>query len=192
MMKVISHEGISSLCLELSLLMHAGVGVGDGLALLQEESSPEYKELIKDMTEQVDAGASLSAALKSTGRFPAYVWGLVDVGEQAGRSEEALLALSNYYEYRTRLDRRVRSALLYPAVMLMLMLIVIAVLLIRVLPIFDDVYKSLGGSLTGMAAGLLTFGRWLDGIMPVLWVILVILVVFFAAFAAVDSFRNKD
>lgn len=191
MMKVISHEGISSLCLELSLLMHAGVGVGDGLALLQEESSPEYKELIKDMTEQVDAGASLSAALKSTGRFPAYVCGLVDVGEQAGRSEEALLALSNYYEYRTRLDRRVRSALLYPAVMLMLMLIVIAVLLIRVLPIFDDVYKSLGGSLTGMAAGLLTFGRWLDGIMPVLWVILVILVVFFAAFAAVDSFRNK-
>lgn len=139
----------------------------------------------------MDAGASLSAALKSTGRFPAYVWGLVDVGEQAGRSEEALLALSNYYEYRTRLDRRVRSALLYPAVMLMLMLIVIAVLLIRVLPIFDDVYKSLGGSLTGMAAGLLTFGRWLDGIMPVLWVILVILVVFFAAFAAVDSFRNK-
>ncbi len=191
MKKIVSSEEISSLCLELSLLLHAGVGVGDGLALLVEESDPAYQELLREMSRQVDEGDSLSTALRETGRFPAYVCGLVEVGERTGRTEQALGALSRYYESRTRLDRRVRSALLYPAVMLALMLVVIAVLLVKVLPIFNDVYASLGGQLTGLAGGLLTLGRWLDAAMPVLWVLLAALAVFLAAFAGVEGFRAK-
>ena len=189
MKKMISHEDISSICLELSLLLHAGIGVGDALALLLEESSQEYEELLTGIAKEVDEGAALSAALRNTGRFPVYVAGLVEVGEQAGRTEEALRALSGYYEYRTRLDRRVRSALLYPAVMLMLMLI--AVLLIKVVPIFEDVYRSLGGRLTGMAGSLLSLGRLLDRIMPVLWVLLAAFVLFFGVFAVSGAFREK-
>ena len=71
--KVISHEEISSLCMELSLLLHAGVGVGDALALLMEDSDAAYKDLLSGMARQVDDGAPLSAALKSSGAFPVYV-----------------------------------------------------------------------------------------------------------------------
>lgn len=188
---MLSHGALSSLCLELSMLFHAGVGTGDALTLLAEESGPAEKTMLSAMAEQVDGGASLSAAMRKTGRFPVYVCGLMEVGEQSGRSEEALAALSRYYERRARLDRRIKSALLYPAVMLLLMLVVIAVLLVKVLPIFDDVYASLGGQLTGVAGGLLSLGRWLDGAMPVLWVLLAVVVIVLAAFAAVPSFREK-
>ena len=191
MKKTLSNEEISSLCLELSMLLHAGVIVGDALSLMAEESEPAHRALLSELAQQVDDGASLSAALRGAGCFPTYVCGLVEVGEQSGRLEEALSALSRYYEDRMRMDRRIRSALLYPAVMLALMLVVIGVLLVQVLPIFDDVYASLGGRLTGVAGGLLTLGRWLDGAMPVLWVVLVLLAVFFVAFAAVGSFRQR-
>ena len=184
----ISHGELSTLCLELSMLLHAGVGTGDALSLLAEESGPEYQVMLRDMAEEVDGGAALSEAMRKAACFPVYVCGLVEVGERAGRTEEALAALSRYYESR---DRRIRSALLYPAVMLLLMLVVIAVLLVKVLPIFDDVYASLGGRLTGVAGSLLTLGRWLDGAMPVLWVLLVLAAVFLAVFAAVPSFREK-
>lgn len=187
----LSHEEISALCLELSLLLHSGVGLGDGLTLLSEESDRRSRELLESMARQVDEGAPLSAAMKETGRFPAYVCGLIEVGETAGRTEEALSALSRYYEDRVRMDRRVKSALLYPAVMLAVMLTVIAVLLVRVLPIFDDVYASLGGRLTGVAGGLLELGQWMGRAMPVLWVLMVLLVVFLGAFAAVPSFRAR-
>ena len=189
MKRLISNDDIASLCLELSLLLHAGVSTGDALSLLAEEGDREG--VLKAMAEQVDSGETLSAALRESGAFPTYVCGLVEVGERTGRTEEALSALSRYYEDRVRLARRVRSALLYPAVMLVLMLVVIAVLLIRVLPIFNDVYASTGARLGGVAGGLLTLGRWLDGIMPVLWVILAVLAVFLAAFAASASFRGK-
>lgn len=191
MKRMITHEGISSLCLELSLLLNAGVGTGDALALIAEESDPEYQELLKDMGRKVDDGMPLSAALKSTERFPVYVSGLVEVGEQAGHTVEALAALARYYEYRVRLDRKIRTSLLYPAVMLLLMLVVIGVLLVKVLPIFDDVYQSMGARLTGVAGGLLNLGQWLGGIMPVLWGILALLTIFLAAFAAVEPFRTR-
>lgn len=191
MKKMITHEGIASLCLELSLLLNAGVGAGNALALVAEDSDSEYKGLLTDMAQKVDGGMSLSAALKATERFPVYVYGLVEVGEQAGRTVEALAALARYYEYRIRLERRIRSSLLYPAVMFLLMLLVIMVLLVKVLPIFDDVYRSMGGQLTGVAGGLLNLGQWLGRAMPVLWILLAVLVVFFTTFAAVESFRSS-
>ncbi len=187
--KTITNGELSGLAMELSMLLHAGTGVGDALSMLSQEDG--YQDLLAGMARRADEGAPLSQCLREGGRIPAYVCGLVEVGEETGRTEEALSALSRYYERRARLDRQVRGALLYPAVMLVLMLLVIAVLLVRVLPIFDDVYASLGGRLTGVAGGLLALGRGLDAAMPVLWVVLAVAVGFFAAFAGVESFRGK-
>lgn len=187
--KTITNGELSSLTMELSMLLHAGIGVGDALSMLSGEDG--YRDLLDGMARRADEGAPLSQCLREGGRIPAYVCGLVEVGEETGRTEEALAALSRYYERRARLDRQVRGALLYPAVMLVLMLLVIAVLLVRVLPIFDDVYASLGGRLTGVAGGLLALGRGLDAAMPALWAALALAVVFFGAFAGVESFRDR-
>ena len=170
MKQMLSNEELSGLSLELSLLLHAGVGTGDALFLLAEEGG--CRELLSGMARAVDAGAPLSAALRESGVIPGYACGLVEAGERTGRTEEALSALSRYYEDRGRLARRVRDAVLYPAVMFGLVLVVVGVLLVKVLPIFDDVYASLGGRLTGVAGRLLGLGRWLDGALPVLWVLL--------------------
>ena len=175
---------IASLCRELALLLHAGVRAGDGLALLaEEEPETQRRKQLEEMAHQVDDGASLGEALAGQGLFPAYVTGLVTVGERSGRTEEALNALSVYYEQRDQLDRQVRSALLYPSVLLVLMLVVIVVLLAKVLPVFDQVYVSLGGELTGVAGGLLTLGRALDAAMPVLCAVLGVVVIFLAVFS---------
>ncbi len=188
MKRKLSNDEIASLCLELSLLLHAGVGTGDALSLLAQEE--EHRGMLSTMAEQVDGGKTLSTALRESGVFPVYVCGLVEVGERTGRTEEALAALSRYYEERVRIGRRVRSALLYPAVMLALMLVVIGVLLVKVLPIFDDVYASLGGRLTGVAAGLLNLGRWIEGAMPVLYLILAGLVLAVLVFGLVGPLRR--
>ena len=187
--KTITNGELSSLTMELSMLLHAGIGVGDALSMLSGEDG--YRDLLDGMARRADEGEPLSQCLREGGRIPAYVCGLVEVGEETGRTEEALAALSRYYERRARLDRQVRGTLLYPAVMLVLMLLVIAVLLVRVLPIFDDVYASLGGRLTGVAGGLLALGRGLDAAMPALWAALALAVVFFGAFAGVESFRDR-
>ena len=89
------------------------------------------------------------------------------------------------------MDRQIRSALTYPAILLLLMLVVIVVLLSKVLPVFDEVYASLGGELTGVAGGLLVMGQALDAAMPFLCVLMAIIVILVLLFSLSDSFRNK-
>lgn len=192
MKKTLHQEAVAGLCLELSLLVHAGVMMGDALALLSEGSEGEgEKALLAAMARRVDGGATLSEAMEESEAFPGYAVGLVAVGEQSGRTEEALGALAEYYERRSRMERQLRNTLLYPAVLLGLMLAVIGVLLVKVLPIFDEVYAALGGRLTGVAGGLLTVGRWLDAALPVLLVLLAVLVAGAAAYALLPGFRQK-
>lgn len=190
-MKELHYIDIANLCQELSMLLHAGISVADGLALLADgEEDPNRKALFVQLSDLADSGVPLSEVLQETGVFPAYMVGLVSMGERSGRLEESLTALWHYYESRDRLDRQVRSALLHPSVMLMLMLVVIVVLLTRVLPVFEDVYASLGGQLTGMAAGLLTLGMGLNKAMPVLCALLAVICVFLAAFSVSGQFRK--
>lgn len=180
---------IADVCLELALLVHAGMTVADGLALMAEEQKTQ--PWLEEAARQADSGESLAQIIRNSERFPAYVAGLLAVGEQTGRTEEALEALARYYTDRANMERKVRSALLYPAMLLLLMLVVIVVLLTKVLPVFDQVYGSLGGQLTGVAGGLLAAGYVLDQALPVLCVLLAVAVVFAAVFAAGGSVQKR-
>lgn len=187
----LSNMEIAQICQELAVLLHAGVLLGDGLALLAQEAGDKTGALLDELGRSVDGGQMLSAALRESGAFPVYVVGLVEVGERSGRTEQALQALSRYYEQREHLDRQVRASLTYPSILLLLMLVVIVVLLTQVLPVFDEVYASLGGQLTGVAGGLLLVGRALDAAMPVLCLLLAVVAGLVMAFSLSDSFRDK-
>lgn len=185
-------EEIGNFCLELSVLLHAGVNVGDGLALLAEDAPPsEYRTLLEGMSRRFDDGCSATEVFRETGCFPQYLCDLLQVGEETGRVEESFAALSRYYENQSGLTQRIKTALLYPAILLIIMLAVIVVLLVRVLPVFDKVYAQLGSSLTGVAGGLLALGKALGSAMPVLCVLLGIVVLLLACFALSDGFREK-
>ena len=102
--KPLSNQTLMDLCGGLALLLHAGVGTADGLDLLgQQQEEPALAKLLTDLARRVDDGASLAQALEDSGRFPHYLCALIEVGEAAGRTEEALAALERHYESRMSL-----------------------------------------------------------------------------------------
>ncbi len=170
-----SHEELSSFCLSLAHLLQAGLTGGDALALLaQDAQQAEQKALFSRLSEEADGGALLSRVLSDRG-FPDYLCVMTAAGEQTGRLEEALFALADYYESRLRLERRMRAALTQPLVLLVLLLLVVVVLLGWVLPVFDEVYRQLGTSLTGVAGLLLRVGLAIRKSAPVLLPLLALL-----------------
>jgi len=167
---------ISRICRGLSLLLHSGIGVADGAFLLAQEEQAPLQTLLQTLGESMDGGLSLSEAMDASGAFPRHVWGMAAIGEETGRLEESLKALAEFYEERSRTTRQIRSAVAYPAMVLVLMLLVVGVLLVKVLPVFDRVYASLGSQLTGAAAALLYAGQLLESALPVLFGALLVLV----------------
>ena len=152
---------IADFCRRLAMLLHAGIGIADGVFLLAEEETEPIRGLLQNLGSQMDEGKMLSEAMANSGAFPACVTGMVQMGERSGSMEAVLNALAQFYEQRSRSNRRIKHALAYPAILLALMLVVVGVLLTTVLPVFDDVYASLGSGLTGVAAALLHLGQLL-------------------------------
>lgn len=187
-----TNEDIAAFCSEMNYLLHAGVGNADALQMIaDDESRPAYAEVYARMARNIEEGSSLPQAVQAEGSFPAYIGEMLSVGERTGRIEEALSAITADCESRAATDRQLKSALMYPAMLLLIMLAVIAVLIIYVLPIFNRVYSQLGSGLTGIAGGLMTFGAVLSKISPLLIVLFIAVVLFLAAFSALPTFRSS-
>lgn len=186
----LTNRQCSGLFRGLALLLHAGVPLADGIYLLAEEETDPLCPLLTQIGGQLDQGRSFSDAAGQSGHFPDYVLGMLQVGEHTGRLEECCEALAAYFDERQHTADRLRSALVYPAMLLLLMLAVIGVLLVKVLPVFDRVYATLGSRLTGIAAGLLQLGRLLQAAMPVLLVVLGLIAATALAAVLVPSFGS--
>ncbi len=188
----LTNEETAYLCREMELIVRSGLDAGGAMALVAADSDiKSVKETALGMAEELDTGLSLASAIRKCGRFPDYVCALAEVGETTGKSEEAFRALSGHYFRQAKLERGLKNALLYPAMLVLVMLAVIVVLLTKVLPVFEDVYARLGASLSGAAAWLMDIGRALSAAMPLVCLILAAVIVLVALFALSESFRRR-
>lgn len=190
-MKQLTNQEISSFCEQMEWLIHSGVDVSEALHLTAEETEGELQPLLLQAADRAAEGIAAAEALKETGCFPVYLSASLAAGEKTGRLEESLRALKLYYEEKERTSRRIRSALLQPAFLLLLLLVVLGVLLTRVIPTFQSVYASLGGTMTGMAGGLLAVGLWMRKWIWVFYGLFGFIVLFAILFSVCAPFREK-
>jgi len=83
---------------------------------------------------------------------------MVKIGEQAGKLDEVMASLSRYYAREQKIKHAIKNAVIYPVCLIVMMAVVILVLVVRVLPIFEQVYWSLGADVPAAASALMAFG----------------------------------
>jgi len=134
---------------QFSTMIDAGVPIVQCLdILLQQESNRSFKLVIKQVKGAVEAGATFSEALKHHPKvFDALFVNLVAAGEMAGMLDVTLSRLSAYIEKVAKLKKKIRSAMTYPAVVVGIAIIVIAVILTYVIPVFAQLFRDAGTSL---------------------------------------------
>lgn len=153
--KQLDSMAVSVFCENMAMMLGAGIGAEEAAGLLSEDSAQggfhdAAKSIQKFLLLQ---GGTLSQAIEQSGSFPAYVSDMVRVGENTGRIEQTLRSLAGFYASRSRLETKLKSAVLYPLVLLVLMAAILGVLLVKVLPVFTGVYVSLAGDLTTSSYG---------------------------------------
>lgn len=172
----LSHEALSDFFSALSSMLHAGYPLSDCVLLIsEEEKDRRIAALYLKISNELEEGITFADALRSSGAFSAHTVGLINVGESVGMLEESISSLAKFHRDRHRIGRQIRDAVSYPVILVFLMVVVITVLLTTVVPVFEDVYASLGGSMTGTAGGLLALGQWLSGALPVFFAVIVML-----------------
>ena len=160
----LSNETLSALCRQLGMLQRSGIPMGQGLELLaQDAQSPGERELLERLQILEREKGSFADALEETGLFPEYMRRMVRLGEEAGRLDDVMGSLAEHYDREASLRDDLRGAVIYPLVMLGMLVVILALLLTQVMPVFDQVFAQLGTRLTGVSRMLMELGRGLRG-----------------------------
>lgn len=152
---------------QVGTMIDAGVPVVQSLqAILKQITKPLFRQVLQDIINDIRGGESLSQALAKHPRiFPPFFLGLVRTGEASGRLAEALGSLSEYLERQHVFQRKLIGALVYPAMILGVMVIVTIILFAFVLPQLSQLFADSNVPLplpTRIVLGVVAFtsGYW--------------------------------
>ncbi|MCY4321424.1 MAG: type II secretion system F family protein [Bdellovibrionaceae bacterium] len=142
---------------QLSFLIKSGVSLAQSIQLcINTSSSHEFKQTLKDILRRLEAGQSFSRCLNSHPHiFDGFYVNMVVCAEETGRLDEVLKDLGDYLEKAQKIKSRVKSAMMYPIIVLIISLLIITGIILFVVPQFAALYQG-KGELPGLTQALVS------------------------------------
>jgi type IV pilus assembly protein PilC len=148
---------------QLATMIDAGLAmVGSLQGLAEQTTNKVMRDVIKDVCARVEAGDSFSEALqKHPKAFNRLYVAMVGAGEKGGLLAEILARLATYLENTARLRKKVKAALMYPTVVSVVAVLITTFLLVKVVPVFGDVYSGFGAKLPAPTQYLINISNFI-------------------------------
>ena len=170
---------LSSFCSEIALMLGAGMPLYAGMEALEKTYEDDaHAALYRGVSETLTQTGSLRDALESAHAFPTYLVEMCGVGERTGHLEDVMRGLSVYYERESRIRQAVRSAVTYPLVLAVMMVLILLVLILKVMPVFRRVLGSMGVAMTSSGSAMMAVGTVIG------WAVLVLVLLCTAGIVA--------
>ncbi len=174
---------------QFATLLSAKIPLSESLRTLEKQTKhPVLKSTVFEIISDIDAGLSLSQSLEKYGNiFSSFYVNLIRSAEITGRMEEATNYLADYLEKEVAISGKVKNALIYPVVVILLFLVVVGVMAGVVLPQIEPIFKEAGVDIPIYTNLILIFGKFIAA-----WWWAVILVLLGSFVLIVDYFRTPE
>ncbi len=152
-----SSKQLSEFCKELSALLASGISIVRALEIIaEEEGLPAYaRSVYLSVLADLRKGTSLSEAMETKNYFPELMLGMIRSGEGSGNMDTVMERLAMHFDRESRLKNQVKSALVYPAVLLVMCAAVVVLIVTFILPQFNELFSQM--------ESLPAVTRWLMG-----------------------------
>jgi type IV pilus assembly protein PilC len=149
---------------QLSTMVSSGVTILRAVHVLESQTKSKLlHSTLSAVRQDVEAGLMLSAALERHPKvFSQLYVAMVKAGEAGGVLESSLMRVADQLEKDASLRRQVRSAMIYPALVISFAVIVLLALVAFLIPVFENVFKQFGGHLPTLTAFMVGFSHLLD------------------------------
>lgn len=173
---------------QLATMLESGVPLVQAFDIIGKgNKNPSMAEMLLSVKSDIEGGDTLAEALGHKNLyFDDLFCSLVEAGEQAGVLETLLDKIATYKEKSETIKKKVKKALTYPVAVLVVAFIVTAILLIFVVPVFDDLFKSFGADLPSFTKFVIGLSEWAQS-----WWWAVLLTIF-AAFQTFSYFKKRS
>lgn len=185
----VTTKDIAIFCRQFYTMLDAGVSINSAVHILAEQlTNRKLKDALGDMEDQVRKGQTLSESMRKHNKiFPDLLISMIETGEVSGNLDSVLLRMSTHYEKENKINNKVKSAMIYPAVLSVVAIVVVTILLTFVMPTFIDMFTESGVELPlstkillGMSGGLQKHGL-------LILLAVVIIVILFRYYLKTDS-----
>ncbi|MDE6727826.1 MAG: type II secretion system F family protein [Oscillospiraceae bacterium] len=192
MKKKLTSDEISYFCEQLSLVLNAGMSFADGFEILCEDMEDNrMMSLCIAMRDDMNEEKTLSQAMEDSKAFPEYAVKMVMIGEMTGRLEKVLQGLSEYYDARAEMARTVRSSVLHPLMLLVMMTAVIVVLITLVIPMFGNIFSQFDSSVGETVKSTISLAYGVGTAMLIVLLVVIAVSVIVAVLSKIPSTRQK-
>jgi type IV pilus assembly protein PilC len=174
---------------QMATMIDAGLPLVHSLDILaMQQENKAFKEIIKNIKEDVEGGSTFAGALgKHPKTFDELYVNLVVAGEEGGILDTVLNRLAVYIEKAEALKKKVKSALVYPSTIVGVAILVVAVLMIFVIPVFENMFSSMGHTLPLPTLIVIGISNILKRYILLLIVAFVILIIMFKRYYSTDK-----
>lgn len=157
---------------QLATMIKAGVPLVQGLEIVAEGlENPTMRDVVLGIKSEVEGGNTFAGALR---KYPQYFddlfCSLVASGEQSGQLETMLDRVAIYKEKSELLKQKIKKAMKYPATVIVVAIIVTIILMVKVVPVFQDLFSSFGADLPAFTKMVVSMSKWMQSY----WFVLVV------------------
>lgn len=172
MKKKIKAIDIAIFVRQLATMMKAGVPLTQSFEIVADAlDNPTMKDLVLKIKADIESGSTFASALRKHPRyFDDLFCSLVESGEQSGALETMLERVATYKEKSELLKAKIKKALKYPIAVIIVAVIVTIILLVKVVPVFAELFDSFGAELPAFTQMIVNMSNW----MKQWWFILII------------------
>lgn len=173
--KKVKAKDLSVFCKQFESILHAGVTVIQSLQMITDQVENKHlKKALQDTKTLVEKGETLADAMRAQeGIFPDILLNMVEAGEASGSLETSFGRMAEQFEKDNKTTSMIRSALIYPIVLLVVVIAVVALMMMYVLPQFKETLEGAGSSLPGITVLVMNIS---DLMIQYWWILLIIIV----------------
>ena len=177
---------------QLATMIDAGLAMVQSLqALAEQTTNKTMRDVIRDVCTRVEGGDSFSEALQKHPKvFDRLYYSMVSAGEHGGLLAEILARLATYLENSARLRKKVKSAMMYPTAVTVVAIGITIFLLVKVVPVFGEVYKGFGQNLPGPTQALIDLSTFIRTY--VLYIIPAVVGIIYGWFAYIKTKNGRE
>ncbi|MFV0503921.1 MAG: type II secretion system F family protein [Lachnospirales bacterium] len=193
--KLISPKELSIFCRQMSVMFFSYITIMEGVSMLEEQTDNKALKLaLKEVYGHMETGLTFAECISMYPHiFGGYLIEMVNIGEESGNLDKVFKELAIYFRKESDTRKKVKSAVLYPVAMAVIMFALIVYLIKQVLPVFDSMLTNMGVTTNSITSIVLSVGSFFNSfLLPLCFVIVVVFVGLYFYFKSEKGSYNWD
>ncbi|MBQ9632698.1 MAG: type II secretion system F family protein, partial [Lachnospiraceae bacterium] len=183
-------KAFTLMCNQFSTILAAGIPIARAVHLVADKSTDKMiKRILVAVADDVEAGRTMSSSFEEHGgdKLPPTFVETIRAGEEAGDVANAFDSIYRHFDKQTKMNDKVRGAMMYPIFVMCIAVVVVIVLMVKVVPAFTAIFEDLGGEMPFLTRLLIGISNFIRGTFVYFLIIAAVLFVAFMIFKTTET-----